>query len=169
MPRDAGAKTVSGPRAVKPRLAYAVLVFAIIIGLGLGFISLSKKPNTCNQTYHEDGIVYYGRHDWLVQIARSDQAREVGLSGKSCLPDSQAMLFQFDKPGYYPFWMKDMKFPIDIIWISSAGEVTDIDSNVAPSSYPKTFTNTQPADKVLEIKAGQADQLGIKTGSHINS
>src|SRR3989304_6446445 len=54
-----------------------------------------------------------------VEIAQTEAEREQGLSGHKPLADDEGMLFIFDKPGYHGFWMKDMLFSIDIIWISA--------------------------------------------------
>jgi len=77
------------------------------------------------------------------------------------------MLFIFDQPGYYPFWMKDMRFPIDIAWLNVNKQVVEVQANLAPSSYPQTFTNPSPALYVLEIKAGQAAKLNLVTGTSV--
>ena len=50
-----------------------------------------------------------------VELAMSDVKKQLGLSGRSNLPEDKGMLFVYDKPNFYSFWMKDMLFPIDII------------------------------------------------------
>src|SRR3989344_573955 len=52
-----------------------------------------------------------------VNLATTDAAREQGLSGRENLKEEEGMLFVFDYPDKYSFWMKDMNFPIDMIWI----------------------------------------------------
>ena len=74
------------------------------------------------------------------------------------------MLFVFDKPDTYGFWMKDMRFPIDIIWISG-DKVIYVLSEVHPDSYPNLFKPPIPVDKVLEINAGLSRKLGITEGT----
>jgi uncharacterized membrane protein (UPF0127 family) len=147
---------------MNPRLFYSALIAFIMIGLSIG-ISVSKK--SCDETYRQDKIISVNKHMIIVQVAKSDYQRQQGLADKSCLQAGHGMLFQFEKTGNYPFWMKDMKFPIDIIWINSAHEAVSIQADATPSSYPKTYVNQDPAIDVLEIPAGQAASLGIQTGT----
>lgn len=93
-----------------------------------------------------------------------DQAK--GLGGRNGLCSDCAMLFLFDKSDYYAFWMKDMRFPIDIIWIDG-NRVVFIAHNVTPDAT-STLTPPVAADKVLEVNAGTAEQFGISLGSFVH-
>jgi uncharacterized membrane protein (UPF0127 family) len=83
---------------------------------------------------------------------------------------NQAMLFAFKQPGQYAFWMKDMKFPIDMVWIGADSKVVGYYNNISPSTYPDKFENetSRPAKYVLEIKALRAKELGIKLGTPVS-
>lgn len=93
-----------------------------------------------------------------VEIAQTPKEKERGLSGKLSLPKDLGMLFVFDEPGIYGFWMKDMNFPIDIIWISQDSKIIDISPDILPSTFPDTFSPKLPAKYVLEVNAGWAEQ-----------
>ena len=143
-------------------IVYALLIIAVIILAVLRFgnfdLFASKKDLTlANQTFK-------------VQIADSEDKRIKGLSGKRNLPEDEGMLFIFDKKERYAFWMKDMNFPIDIIYIED-DKVVDIKKNAQPlkdeESNPQTFKSSTPANYVLEINAGLADKYGIKNGDTI--
>ncbi len=121
-----------------------------------------KSPRTTGQ---EDGVLKVGGVDVRVEIADNDRERSLGLSGREALLPGTGMLFVFDASGSYNFWMKDMKFPIDIIWIDEDALVVWIEKNVSPNTFPKTFTSTQPAKYVLEVPAGFADRHEIRIGS----
>src|SRR5208282_2732770 len=54
-----------------------------------------------------------------VELAATATAQERGLSGRASMPSNEGMLFVFDHPSYWSFWMTDMKFPLDIIWFNS--------------------------------------------------
>lgn len=101
-----------------------------------------------------------------VEVVDTVESRELGLSGRGHV-SRDGMLFVFDFPGKYAFWMKDMTFPLDIIWISSAGIVVHVEKNVTPESYPKTVVNNIEAKYVLELPIGKADEYGITLGSKI--
>lgn len=77
------------------------------------------------------------------------------------------MLFVYDMPGSYAFWMKDTRIPLDIMWLNSEKEIVHIESNVQPASYPKTFVPKMPAQYVLETNAGYAQKYTIKIGDRV--
>lgn len=113
--------------------------------------------------------VYFGPTKVAVEVETNaaDQAR--GLSGRASLPAGSGMLFVFDSDAYRPFWMKDMQFSIDIIWIDSSGRVVTVIPNLSPDTYyahpPQTFVSTLPARYVLEVPAGFAAQNNIYEGA----
>ena len=80
------------------------------------------------------------------------------------------MLFLFDTPSFPSFWMKEMKFPIDIIFINN-DRVTTVHKNVQPPESPTSpltvYKPTEPSDKVLELNAGQATAFDIKPGDTV--
>lgn len=91
-----------------------------------------------------------------------------GLSGREKLPENSGMLFVFDKPDYHSFWMKDMKFAIDIIWIDENKKIVDITYNTAPETYPATFRSNVPVQYVLEVNAGWAEQSAMNINDVIS-
>lgn len=105
-----------------------------------------------------------------VTVADNDATREKGLSGKEALAPDEGMLFVFDHPQAYGFWMKDMRFPIDILWIAQ-GQLVDITTDAAipvpgqelPVYYPRV-----PVDHVLEVRAGFAKEHGLRTGMPVS-
>jgi uncharacterized protein len=103
-----------------------------------------------------------------VSIADSAEERMQGLSGRAGLAPDEGMLFVFEKEGKYSFWMKDMRFSIDIVWISNSGEIVDMHEFVVPESYPTTtFTSREPARYVLELPAGWAKTYNAKIGEYV--
>ncbi|MBI4100940.1 DUF192 domain-containing protein [Candidatus Microgenomates bacterium] len=100
-----------------------------------------------------------------VEIANSSEERASGLSGRNKLPPDTGMLFIFERPDYYKFWMKDMKFAIDIIWIGENQKVVDITPNLSPQTFPQTWQPKLAAKYVLEVNAGFADQYQVNIGN----
>jgi hypothetical protein len=79
------------------------------------------------------------------------------------------MLFVFDTEGYYSFWMKGMKFPLDFVWINN-DKVVQIDKKVSPPLGKSPIITVNPnfkVDKVLEINAGEVEANNIKVGDKI--
>jgi uncharacterized membrane protein (UPF0127 family) len=109
--------------------------------------------------------VSIGKHTFIVDIAITASEKEKGLGGRKNLEEGHGMLFPFDHKERYSFWMKDMRFPIDIVWIRD-NNVIDITKNapVATGPYLPVYSPSSPANKVLELPAGTADKLGIKIG-----
>jgi uncharacterized membrane protein (UPF0127 family) len=153
------------------------------IGLGLLLVGLffsSMYGFKCLTTKVCDSIVVdkFVRHDLTilmpkgaldVEVVDTVASRELGLSGRKQMGDDEGMLFIFDAPGRYGFWMKDMNFPLDIIWINQNGIVVDIERNVTPETYnqKKTYINQSEASYVLEINAGMAAKFGLYLGSKV--
>ncbi len=90
-----------------------------------------------------------------------------GLSNRAGLADNVGMLFVFNPPTMDGFWMKDMRFPLDIIWAGSDGTITTLYKNISPDTYPTSFYPSVPATYVLEVPAGFADEHQVAIGSKI--
>lgn len=101
-----------------------------------------------------------------VQVARTKAAREKGLSGVDQIGPNEGLLMVFDTDDTYGIWMKDMNFPIDIIWLDANKEVVSMVTSADPAlSTSKTFTPTAPARYVLEVESGMIQNSAIKIGS----
>lgn len=103
-----------------------------------------------------------------VKVADTDKTRELGLSHTASLGKKEGMLFVFPQVGVYSFWMKDMNFPIDIIWVDENLKIVDRSLFVSPSSYPKTFIPQSPVKYVLELPTGVSNDYGFIVGSFIS-
>ncbi len=99
-----------------------------------------------------------------VDLAITPAEMSKGLSGRESLTENEGMLFIFPAETIPSFWMKEMKFAIDIIWLDEKGRVVGIEHNLQPDSYPKLFSPSQPIKYVLEVKAGWAKKHSIKLG-----
>ncbi|MGA2968058.1 MAG: DUF192 domain-containing protein [Candidatus Levyibacteriota bacterium] len=107
-------------------------------------------------------------HVFSLYLAETSQEQEIGLAKYKSIAKDQGMIFLFNKSDYYSFWMKDMKFPIDIIFISG-NKVVDVFQKVpvSPNENLPVYTTRTKADKVLEINAGLTKKYGIKIGSNV--
>lgn len=103
-----------------------------------------------------------------VEYADIEEERANGLSGRTLLPIDQGLMFVFEEPDVYGFWMKSMKFPIDIVWITE-GVVVGTSENIPPEGETPTKIYYPPTavDRVLEINAGQVEEYGIMAGDVI--
>jgi len=97
------------------------------------------------------------------------QKRTQGLSGRSGLPQNSGLLFLFDEPGNYSFWMKEMKFSLDFVFIEN-DQIVDLSENVAypqNGEEPQTIIAKRDFNKVLELNAGLVKKMGIRVGQKI--
>jgi hypothetical protein len=101
------------------------------------------------------------------EIADTPALLEKGLGGRDSLPADRGMLFMFSQAGKYGFWMKDMRFPLDIVWMNADKTVVRVDSSVPPDSYPDLYGPPVPVKYVLEMNAGMAEKTGIVDGTRL--
>ncbi len=99
-----------------------------------------------------------------VEIADTPEERERGLSGREGLAEDEGLLFVFEEDRRPAFWMKDMLFAIDILWISRDGAIVHIEENVGPETYPASFTPRSEARYVVELPAGYAARHDVGLG-----
>lgn len=112
----------------------------------------------------EEYVVRLGNAPVRVTVADSVEERAQGLSGRRELPSTSGLLFIFEQSGFHGFWMKEMRFPIDIIWIDENFRIVDIEANVSPSTFPQTFEPGRPARFVVETNANYTESFGIEVG-----
>ena len=107
-------------------------------------------------------MVRIGETTFTVEVAEKLEARTRGLSGRASLPPQMGMLFIFEDTRIHTFWMKDMLFPLDLVWIGEQCTVESITPNVPPPAPEQAdrdlprFRPTQPVRYVLEVNAGEA-------------
>ena len=117
-----------------------------------------------------NGKVIVQEETFNVQIVEKSDELKKGLSGRGSMPANQGMLFIFPSKGDYPFWMKDMEFPLDIIFISDKKIVTifeEVQAPLYPNDNPPLYRSKVPADKVLELNAGSVKKFNIKVGDEV--
>lgn len=103
-----------------------------------------------------------------VEIADTDEERGLGLGGRENLDEDAGMFYVFPGQNFYAFNMKDMLFPLDIIWINKDKKIVDVMKNVPPETYPEfSYMNDFLAQYVLEVNAGFFDAYGLKVGDYV--
>ena len=140
-----------------------ISVLSILIIFSAFYIAKSATLLIKNDA-NKIGHVEIGDTILKVSLATTKEEQDTGLSGRDSLKNDEGMLFIFPKPTVNYFWMKDMKFPIDIIWIDENSQVIYIEKNVSPDTYPQTFGPKVESMYVLEVNAGfsEKNNLGIK-------
>ncbi len=119
-----------------------------------------ERPRSVARLHLGDAVV-------TAEIADTDALRRQGLAGRRALDEFEGMLFVFQQPGPYAFWMQGMKFPLDIIWIRD-GAVVDVALNVpVPNGDPVTVTPEAFATQALEVNAGFVVRHNVLIGSKV--
>ena len=171
-------------------LAVSLVVIAILIGWSLYVFNnssreptLTTQPKTTDTLPSNDGKILLdystplqiGDTNLLVEIADSQQKQTLGLSNRPLLENTQGMLFDFrnTKTTRPIFWMKDMLFDLDIIWIENL-TVVEITKNVpapndnTPDAKLIRYTPQVNANMVLEVRSGWSEENKIKVGDKIS-
>ncbi len=133
-----------------------------ITGIARNPVDVGKQ--TGGEANASQETIYLNGAAIRVTVVDTPELRQKGLSGRGGLEPDEGMLFVFPEDGVYAFWMKDMLFSIDIVWISAEGKIVHIAKSVSPSTYPTSFEPPLPVRYVLELPAGYTDQHKIAIG-----
>jgi uncharacterized membrane protein (UPF0127 family) len=147
------------------KLQVTILLLLVPVG---GLYLYAKNQNIPFRDIFAPGtpVVHVGEIPMTVEIVSSDSERAKGLSGRTEMKTA-GMLFVFETSERHGIWMKDMLFPIDIIWIDESLTVVAIDQGVRPDTYPKTFRPPVPVRYAIETEERYADTFGIVVGDKV--
>ncbi len=150
------------------------IIVSVLVIVGISYVIYSKvepRPSVYDNTPLQQKRILIGSTTYTVSVADTEARREQGLSGTKSLLPHTGMLFVFENSGKYGFWMKEMQYPIDIVWVNvndqGVGSIVDIEQNVQPETYPKIFTNVNIANAVIEVTAGEMAKQNIKVGDTV--
>jgi uncharacterized membrane protein (UPF0127 family) len=150
------------------RTRTSVLLIGSLIVVVAFFMIFYKKSTRSDTLWNNDSItnatVVGDSKSISVVIARTPESQARGLSGTESLPENSGMLFIFPKPDTYGFWMKDMHYPLDLIWIDQNHTISEITANVAPDTYPEVFYPHGLVTAVLEVEGGFSTRYGLTIG-----
>lgn len=151
-------------KKTKQQKKFLFFLFSISILLIGVFIFINEREKEINK----QPTVFIDNTPIFVEIAKDADSRATGLSNRPSLASDSGMLFLFPQAGLYSFWMPDMNFPLDIIWLDENKTIIAIDENVPPledSATPKFYRPPSPAKYVLEVNAGFIKKHNIKIQS----
>ncbi len=140
----------------------------VAIALLAGFYAVLSRPNPPLKP----ATATIGNTVFTIEVASTTISRARGLSYRDGLGENQGMLFLFGDYSNYGFWMKDMNFPLDMIWIKG-DRVAGFSENAVPEpGVPmwklKIYYPPEAVDKVLEVNAGTVARDGIKAGDLVS-
>lgn len=161
------------------------LIVAALLVFGREFTSIGTFGPTPQEStraaqrqevpQREDGKINLtaGSLNILVKVADTRDKRQKGLADRDELPIGEGMLFVFEKSDSWGIWMKDMNFPIDIIWIGQDKKIVDIAQNALPEPDKddeelKIYKPKEQAKYILEINAGLSALNNLRIGDQVN-
>lgn len=118
----------------------------------------------------EQNLIKVGGHALCIEVAATEDEIVRGLSGRDNLPWDSGMLFVEERPKRYSYWMKGMRFPLDLIWVDEGGSVVDITENATPhlgEADPPLITPCQKVLYVIEVNAGWVAARGVQIGDKV--
>ena len=133
----------------------------VAIALGVSMSLWFDKPQVVEIS---SPSVKIAGQDIKVDIADTPEKQTQGLSGRPSLREDEGMLFIFKNPGLYSFWMKDMNFAIDMIWIGEDMRAVHIKKDARPEDGLTPFGPKVNSKYVLEVVSGFSDKYGLKEG-----
>lgn len=138
----------------RSRLVMSVLVLGILLLTAFFLFNTKKSSDTTRPTH----ILIHEQSWQVIGIAENEETRRRGLSHREKLEPQTGLLFSFPEVGKYSFWMKDMRFPLDIIFIRPNGVVDSVASNRLPGDLTPVFPQ-EPILHVFEVNAGEAKDI----------
>jgi len=138
-----------------------ILILFLVLLLVLFFGIFQKK---------KQGQVCFNNYCFNVEIAQTSAQKAKGLMFRKEIEQNQGMLFIFEQEKEHSFWMKNVSFPLDIIWIDANKKVVFVSYDSQPCYNDSKCTAIKPtanAKYVLEINGGVAKGIGIKEGSQL--
>ena len=145
-----------------------LLLLSLPLFMMIGIMAYSLHARGASLCIRNNGVAAVGALHYNVTLAVTPAEWERGLSGTPQLPADEGMLFLFPDAAVRSFWMKDMRYPLDIVWIDGKWEVVGIAHHATPESYPKTFTSPEGVQRVLEIASTDDSESPVRIGDVVH-
>lgn len=155
---------------MKTRLILGIFVVLILVVAAVFFVNFAVS-NWSLPFFAPKSSVTIDGQTFHVKVATTEAEKEMGLSTTKSLPQDQGMIFVFNKADYYAFWMRNMHYPLDIIYIANK-KIVSIASDVKNPNNNQplpVYHPSSPADTVLEINGGLSQKYGFKDGDSVST
>jgi len=139
----------------------ATALFILILA-----VVLLHEPSISQFKDYQKNQARIGTKTYTLHLAQTEEQKTRGLSYSKYLKSNEGMLFEFETPGFYGFWMKNMNYSIDILYLRD-NRIVDIKENVHPSSYPTVYQPVITTNRVVELNAGEVAKNRAVIGSKV--
>lgn len=137
-----------------------------VLVVGLALVMVALVASYVAATFRPTIQVKVASGVYNVWMATTEASRIQGLSGVESLPAGGGLLMDFKEDAQWGIWMKDMKIPLDIVWLNGDKKIIYIVKNASPALGTETkFIPKDQARYVLELPAGAVDKAAIKVGT----
>jgi len=153
--------TINNMKNQNIQSSFAIVIIFFIIG---AFLINQPVKNLAPENIK---YVKIAGQNVKVDLALTEEIQAQGLSGRVSLKDNEGMLFIFPQSGNYSFWMKDMNFPIDMIWLNENKKVIYIKRNARPEFFPESYGPDENSKYVLEVISGFSEKNNLKVGDRV--
>lgn len=151
---------------INPALGISIIVAAAGIMPAILYSETLNLQLAAGQVYQEG--VASGESPYLFILAGTPAERSRGLSGADSLPANTVMLFAYESNDTCGVWMRDMKFPIDIVWLDENFNVIYFTESLSPATYPRIFYPVSLCRYFIEAEEGFIRENDIRIGSRVS-
>lgn len=140
-----------------------------LLVLALGMIACGGTKVQGQWASPRGTVVFPDKTKVTVEIADTEEKRQRGLMFREHLAPTDGMIFLFDEPGNYPFWMKNTLIPLDMIWVDKNAQIVWIAQSVPPCKADPcpSFDHKGMASYVVEVVSGFATDHKLKVGDKL--
>lgn len=139
----------------------------MLLPLGLLFMGHVRQTLQSRALCARGTHLLYLSDPIVVSVLRTQEEHRRGLSGRNELPPDEGVIFDFGMDGAQHFWMKDMRFSLDMIFLDGDWSVIKIFTNVPPDSYPETFDSPDETRYALEATSGFVERQQLTVGTSL--
>lgn len=146
------------------KIVLLAIIVVVLVALFLASVAGDKNKNSAGENIIKEGTFITVSIDGVelqAEVADTKEQRRLGLSGRDGLGKNEALIFLFERAGKHGFWMRDMKFPIDILWLTGNNTIVGITKEAQPESFPEVFYPSEAVITVIEMNAGWIDKNNI--------
>lgn len=147
----------------------SLAALGVCLALGGGCASAAVPPH--NAPLPITSVVIDADHGavrFTAEVAANPASQERGLMFRTRLAPDAGMLFDFHRPAFQTFWMKNTILPLDMLFIRADGTISSVAQETTP--YSETpIPSYEPVRAVLEINGGRAAALGIEPGQRVHN
>lgn len=148
---------------MKHKVILSILIIILVFTAGLFFYTNSYSKTTTAPK------ICFQKNCFYLELATTRAQQTLGLMNRTSLPNNKGMLFIYQEPGIYSFWMKNTLIPLDMIWLDENFNIIYIKKNAQPclTNQCPSYGPQEKAKYVLELNAGEVEKINLKIADQL--